>query len=72
MPFSASPIQHLVVPRAVEIAGIQQGDPGIKRRMDGGDAFLPFRRPYMPDMPMQPRPRAETEGPFFPAGQKNL
>src|SRR5579863_8334298 len=22
--------------------------------------------PYMPDMPMQPRPMAETSGPFFP------
>ena len=22
--------------------------------------------PYIPDMPMQPRPIAETSGPFFP------
>jgi hypothetical protein len=44
MPFSASPISISLCPPAVEIAGIQQGDPGIKRRMDGGDAFLSIRR----------------------------
>ena len=31
--------QHLVVAHAVEIAGVEQCDPGIQRGVDGGDAF---------------------------------
>jgi hypothetical protein len=33
--------QHLIMAHAVEVAGIQQGDAGLSRRMDGGDAFRP-------------------------------
>jgi hypothetical protein len=31
--------QHLVVAHAVEIAGVEQGDTRVERRMDGRDAF---------------------------------
>ena len=36
--------QHLVVAHAVEIAGVEQRDPGIERRMDGRDALRPVGR----------------------------
>ena len=31
--------QHLIVAHAVEIAGVEQGDAGIERGVDGGDAL---------------------------------
>jgi hypothetical protein len=31
--------QHFIVTHAVEIAGVEQGDPGIQRGVDGGDAL---------------------------------
>ena len=36
--------QHLVMAHAVEIARIEQGDAGLQRRMDGGDALGPVGR----------------------------
>ena len=36
--------QHFVVAHAVEIAGVDEGDAGLERRMDGGDGFGVFRR----------------------------
>ena len=55
--------QHFIVAHAVEIAGVEERDAGVERGMDGGDALARSAGPYMPDMPMQPRPRAETVGP---------
>ncbi len=31
--------QHLVVAHAVEVAGVEQGDAGVERGVDGGDAL---------------------------------
>jgi hypothetical protein len=31
--------EQLVVAHAVVVAGIEQADPGVQRRVDGGDAF---------------------------------
>ena len=36
--------QHLIVAHAVEIAGVEQGDAGIERGMDGGDALAAIGR----------------------------
>ena len=36
--------QHLVMAHAVEIAGIEEGDAGVQRGMDGGDALAPIGR----------------------------
>src|SRR5262249_40237845 len=33
------PDQHLVVPRTVEVAGVEHGDAGLERGMDGRDRF---------------------------------
>jgi hypothetical protein len=35
--FERLPDQHLVVPRTVEVAGVEHGDAGLERGMDGGD-----------------------------------
>ena len=36
--------QHLIVAHAVEIAGVEQGDAGIERGVDGGDALAAVGR----------------------------
>src|SRR5215204_153537 len=36
--------QHLVVAHAVEIAGVEQGDAGVERGVDGGDALAAVGR----------------------------
>ena len=67
MPLQRLADQHLVVAHAVEVAGVEEGDAGIERGVDGGDALRASAGPYMPDMPMQPRPMAETMGPAVPS-----
>lgn len=37
--------QQLVMAHAVEIAGVEQGNTGVKRRPDGGDTLAPVARP---------------------------
>jgi hypothetical protein len=51
------------VAHAVEVAGVQQVDAGVQR-----GAMLSARSagPYMPDMPMQPSPSTDTDGPVRP------
>jgi hypothetical protein len=34
-----APDEHLVVPHAVEVAGVEQLDAGVERRVDRGDAL---------------------------------
>src|SRR5215471_12628774 len=36
--------QHFVMAHAVEIAGVEQGDAGLERRMNGRDAFVAICR----------------------------
>jgi hypothetical protein len=40
--------QHLVVPHAVEVAGVEQVDAGVERRMDRGDALGAVGGPVKP------------------------
>jgi hypothetical protein len=51
---------------AVEVAGVEQADSRVERGVDRRDALSPVG-PYIPDIPMQPRPRAETDGPLRPS-----
>jgi hypothetical protein len=37
--------QHLVVAHAVEVAGVEERDPGVERGVDRGDALAPLGRP---------------------------
>ena len=38
--FEGAAQEHLVVPHAVEVAGIEQSDTAIEGRMDGGDTLV--------------------------------
>ncbi|MCW2626031.1 MAG: hypothetical protein JWR48_2753, partial [Mycobacterium sp.] len=57
--------QHLVVAHAVEVAGVEQGDAGVERGTDGGDALGAVAGPYRSLMPIRPRPMADVV-PRFP------
>jgi len=56
-----------VVAHAVEVAGIEQRNAGVERGVDVAMLSARSDGPYFPDMPMQPRPRAETVGPWSPS-----
>ncbi|GDY42590.1 hypothetical protein SANT12839_034720 [Streptomyces antimycoticus] len=60
--------EQFVVAHAVEVAGVEQGDPGVERGVEGGDGLGAVDVGAVPgDMPMQPRPIAETWGPAVPS-----
>jgi hypothetical protein len=52
---------------SVVVAGVEQRDAGVERRVDRGDALALLSRPYRSDMPMQPRPSGKTRGPCDPS-----
>jgi hypothetical protein len=57
--------EPLVAPGAVDVTG-EERDAGVNRAPDGGEALVAVAD-YLPDMPMHPRPTADTDGPAAPS-----